>query len=146
MARVDARCPFARASSLAVWPRRLVEPPRAPDLTLQRERFRELGLDLRPRLRAPACVEHHAQNAIDAEPGVPEPYDHIPRFRGCPSNGERCDVCEVLIADTVIEGISSEVTRRKIDVTTGCFAGSPESAIDSYPVKIVDGKITVALS
>ena len=34
----------------------------------------------------------------------------------------------------------------KIDVTTGCFAGSPESGVDSYPVKIVDGKITVALS
>ena len=34
----------------------------------------------------------------------------------------------------------------KIDVTTGCFAGRPESAVDSYPVKIVDGKITVAVS
>src|SRR5207245_10621037 len=29
-------------------------------------------LDLRPRLRAPARLQHHAQNAVDAEPGVPE--------------------------------------------------------------------------
>jgi hypothetical protein len=32
----------------------------------------ELGLDLSPRLRAPARVEHHPKDAIDAEPGVPE--------------------------------------------------------------------------
>ena len=58
-------------------------------------------------------VEHHAQDAVDPQPRVPETYDHIPIFWGGPSNGERCDVCEVLIADTVIEGISSEVTGRK---------------------------------
>ena len=50
----------------------LVEPARAPDLTPQRERLPELDPDLRPRLRAPARGEHHAQNAVDAEPGVPE--------------------------------------------------------------------------
>jgi hypothetical protein len=72
---------------------------------------------------APPRLQHHAQDAVEAEPGVPEPYDHIPRFRGCPSNGERCDVCEVLIADTVIEGISSEVTRRKpLQMHICCFA------------------------
>jgi hypothetical protein len=54
---------------------------------------------------------------------MPEPYDHIPRFWGGPSNGERCDVCEVLIADTVIEGISSEVTGRKpLQMHICCFA------------------------
>ncbi len=26
----------------------------------------------RPRLRAPARLQHHAQDAVDAEPGVPE--------------------------------------------------------------------------
>ena len=57
----------------------LVEPARPPDLTSQCERLPELDTDLRPRLRAPVRVQHHAQDAIDAEPGVPEPYDHIPR-------------------------------------------------------------------
>ncbi len=52
--------------------RRLVEPPRAPDLAPQRERLPELDPDLRPRLRAPARLQHHAQNAADAEPGAPE--------------------------------------------------------------------------
>ena len=86
---------------------------------------KELQVYLRhgPRLRAPSRVQHHAQDAVDAEPGVPEAYDHIPRFRGRPSNGERCDVCEVLIADTVIEGIPLEVTRRKLlQMHVRCFA------------------------
>jgi 3-phenylpropionate/trans-cinnamate dioxygenase ferredoxin component len=33
----------------------------------------------------------------------------------------------------------------KFDVTNGCFAGTPDSGVDCYPVKIVDGKITVGL-
>ena len=33
----------------------------------------------------------------------------------------------------------------KIDVTTGCFAGSPDFGVDCYPVKIVDGKVLVGL-
>ena len=49
-----------------------VEPPRAPDLAPERERSPELEPDLSPRLRAPARVQHHAQDAVDAEPGVPE--------------------------------------------------------------------------
>jgi hypothetical protein len=77
--------------------------PRVPARP-QRERLLELDPDLRPRLRASARAQQHAQDAVDAEPGVPEAYDHIPRFRGRPSNGDRCDVCEVLIADTVIDG------------------------------------------
>jgi hypothetical protein len=48
------------------------EPPRAPDLAPQRERFPQLDADLSPRLGAPARVQHHAQHAVDAEPGVPE--------------------------------------------------------------------------
>src|SRR5437899_3210909 len=47
----------------------LVEPPRAPDLTPQRERLLELDADVLPRLRAPALVQDRAQDAVDAEPG-----------------------------------------------------------------------------
>src|SRR6266566_9759459 len=50
----------------------LVEPAGAPDLASQRERSLELDPDLRPRLGAPAGVQNHAQDAVDAEPGVPE--------------------------------------------------------------------------
>ena len=50
----------------------LVEPPRAPDLDPERERLLELGPELRPRLGAPALVQHRAQDAVDAEPGMPE--------------------------------------------------------------------------
>lgn len=34
----------------------------------------------------------------------------------------------------------------KIDVTTGCFAGRPENGVVPYRVKVVDGKILVAVS
>jgi hypothetical protein len=50
----------------------LVEPARPPDLTPECERLPELDADLGPRLRAPARMEHHAQDAVDAEPRVPE--------------------------------------------------------------------------
>lgn len=33
----------------------------------------------------------------------------------------------------------------KFDVTNGCFAGSPDSGVSSYPVKLVDGKIMVSI-
>ncbi len=33
----------------------------------------------------------------------------------------------------------------KFDVTTGCFAGTAASGVATYPVKIVDEKILVAL-
>ena len=49
-----------------------IEPPGAPNLTPERERRLELGPDLRPRLRVPARGQHRAQDAVDAEPGVPE--------------------------------------------------------------------------
>jgi hypothetical protein len=57
-------------------------------------------------------VQQYAQDAVDAEPGAPEAYDRT-RFLGWPKQRGRCDVCEVLIADTVMEGISSEVTGRE---------------------------------
>ena len=65
---------------------RSVEPPRAPDLTPERERFPELDADVLPRLRAPARVQHHAQDAVDTEPRVPEAgvgVVHFP-FRSAP--------------------------------------------------------------
>lgn len=34
----------------------------------------------------------------------------------------------------------------KFDVTTGCFAGSSDFGVASYPVKVVCGKITMAVS
>jgi nitrite reductase/ring-hydroxylating ferredoxin subunit len=33
----------------------------------------------------------------------------------------------------------------RFDVTTGCFAGTSDSAVASYPVKVVDGMILVAI-
>jgi len=50
----------------------LVKPSRAPDLAPQRQRLLELGFDMWPRLRAPARRQHRAQDAVDAEPGMPE--------------------------------------------------------------------------
>ena len=49
-----------------------MKPPRAPDLAPQRERTPELDTDDGPRLGAPSRAEHHAQDAVDAEPGVPQ--------------------------------------------------------------------------
>ena len=34
----------------------------------------------------------------------------------------------------------------KIDVTTGCFAGTSDKGVVTYPVKVVEGKILVALA
>lgn len=34
----------------------------------------------------------------------------------------------------------------KFDVTNGCFAGSSQNGVASYPVKVVEGKIMVAVS
>src|SRR4030095_10367800 len=51
----------------------LVERPRTPDLASHCGRPSELDTGDGPLLRAPARVEHHAQDAVDAEPvGVPE--------------------------------------------------------------------------
>jgi 3-phenylpropionate/trans-cinnamate dioxygenase ferredoxin component len=40
--------------------------------------------------------------------------------------------------------VTCPVHGMKFDVTTGCFAGTSDSAVASYPVKVVDGKIMVA--
>src|SRR5437899_10108922 len=58
----------------------------SPDLTLQRESLLELGLDLRPRLRAPALVQHRTQDAIDAEPGA---VRHFPGMGSLAANGRK---------------------------------------------------------
>src|SRR5207249_5410147 len=62
--------PQCRGGNCACWSSS-VEPPRATDLTPERERLLELEADLSPRLGAPPRVQHHAQDAIDLEPGVP---------------------------------------------------------------------------
>ena len=68
-------------------------------------------------------MQHHAQDAVDAEPGVPEAYATYRDSGVAQATGERCDVCEVLIADTVIEGIPLEVTRMKLlQMHLRCFA------------------------
>jgi hypothetical protein len=43
----------------------------------------------RPRLRAPARVQHHAQDAVDAGPGVPEAGVGVVRFPSARA-GRRC--------------------------------------------------------
>ena len=42
--------------------------------------------------------------------------------------------------------VTCPVHGMKFDVTTGFFSGSSESGVASYPVKVVDGKIMVAVS
>ena len=62
----------------------LVEPPRAPDLASQRERPPELDTDDGSSLCAPASLQHHAQDAVDAEPGVLEAgVVHVALIRPC---------------------------------------------------------------
>src|SRR5262249_32203901 len=60
----------------------LVEPPRTPDFTPQRERLPELDPDDGPRLRAPLRLPHHAQDAVDAEHRLQGDVGHryVPRF------------------------------------------------------------------
>jgi nitrite reductase/ring-hydroxylating ferredoxin subunit len=41
--------------------------------------------------------------------------------------------------------VTCPVHGMKFDVTTGCFAGTSDFAVASYPVNIVDGKIMVSL-
>jgi hypothetical protein len=67
--RESSRTPRRAPAGLS---QELIEPSRTPDLAPQRERPLELDPDPRPRLRAPARLQHHAQDAVDAEPGVPE--------------------------------------------------------------------------
>jgi hypothetical protein len=50
------------------------------NLTPQHERLLELDADLSLRLGAPARVQHHPQDTVDAEPGVPEAGVGVVRF------------------------------------------------------------------
>ena len=42
--------------------------------------------------------------------------------------------------------VTCPVHGMKFDVTTGCFAGTSDFGVASYPAKVVDGEIVVALS
>ena len=42
--------------------------------------------------------------------------------------------------------VTCPVHGMKFDVTTGCFAGTSDFGVASYPVKVVDGKIIVSVS
>jgi hypothetical protein len=64
--RAPARHSMSRVQS------QLAEPARAPALAPQRERPPELDANDGPCLRAPARVQHHAQDAVDAESAMPE--------------------------------------------------------------------------
>lgn len=41
--------------------------------------------------------------------------------------------------------VTCPVHGMKFDVTTGCFAGTSDYAVASYPVKVVDGEIVVSV-
>jgi 3-phenylpropionate/trans-cinnamate dioxygenase ferredoxin component len=42
--------------------------------------------------------------------------------------------------------VTCPVHGMKFDVTTGCFAGTSDFGVASFPAKVVDGEILVALS
>jgi 3-phenylpropionate/trans-cinnamate dioxygenase ferredoxin subunit len=42
--------------------------------------------------------------------------------------------------------VTCPVHGMKFDVTTGCFAGTSDFGVASYPAKVVDGKIVVEIS
>src|SRR5580700_9817635 len=41
--------------------------------------------------------------------------------------------------------VTCPVHGMKFDVTTGCFAGTSDYAVASFPAKVVDGEIVIAL-
>jgi hypothetical protein len=57
--------------------------PGASDLAPQRERPSKLDTDDEPRLRASVRMQHHAQDAVDAEYGCqrPTPFNSSTRSR-----------------------------------------------------------------
>jgi hypothetical protein len=69
---IDGRCCRGTARQDCLDSGRVLmdESSRAPDLTPQRECSPELDTDDGPGLRAPSRLEHHTQDAVDAEPGV----------------------------------------------------------------------------
>jgi nitrite reductase/ring-hydroxylating ferredoxin subunit len=42
--------------------------------------------------------------------------------------------------------VTCPVHGMKFDVTTGCFSGTSDFGVASYPVEVVDGKIMVSIS
>ena len=42
--------------------------------------------------------------------------------------------------------VTCPVHGMKFDVTTGCFSGTSDFGVATYPVKVVDGKIMVAIA
>jgi 3-phenylpropionate/trans-cinnamate dioxygenase ferredoxin component len=42
--------------------------------------------------------------------------------------------------------VTCPVHGMKFDVTTGCFAGTSEFGVASYPVRVVEGKVMAAVS
>jgi nitrite reductase/ring-hydroxylating ferredoxin subunit len=42
--------------------------------------------------------------------------------------------------------VTCPVHGMKFDVTTGCFAGTPDFGVAAYPSEVVDGKIMVSIS
>src|SRR5882672_3390617 len=91
--------------------RLLVEPPRASDLAPEREGLLELGLDLRPGVRAPALVQHRTQDAVDAELGVPEAGVGVVHFPFGPRSVQLRwvlpAVSRIWLSIAQIEGVSS---------------------------------------
>ena len=91
--------------------------------------------------------------------------DQVPRGRGAVFSAAGKDVAVFnvdgnicAIADTCphaggslglgkLDGriVTCPVHGMKFDVTTGCFSGSSELGVATYPVKVVDGKIMVAM-
>jgi nitrite reductase/ring-hydroxylating ferredoxin subunit len=93
------------------------------------------------------------------------PADRIPPGSGAPFTAADKDIAVFnvdgiicAIADTCphaggslgmgkLDGniVTCPVHGMKFDVTNGCFAGTSDFGVDSYPAKIVDGVIAVAL-
>ena len=93
------------------------------------------------------------------------PVDRIPPGTGAPFTAADKDIAIFnvegticAIADTCphaggslglgkLDGkiVTCPVHGMKFDVMTGCFAGTPHFGVTSFPAKIVDGKIVVAL-
>ena len=42
--------------------------------------------------------------------------------------------------------VTCPVHGMKFDVTTGCFAGTSDFGVDSFPARVMDGRVLVALS
>ena len=92
------------------------------------------------------------------------PVDHIPPGTGAPFTRVDKDIAIFnvdgaicAIADTCphaggslgmgkLDGkiVTCPVHGMKFDVTTGCFAGTSDFGVASYPAKVVDGEIVVA--